>query len=49
MHRFNDLADFTPAEISSLLALANRLDRQPDPNNGGGPDVTVFDSNPVGR
>ena len=31
MKAFNDLADFSNAEISTLLALANRLDEQPEP------------------
>jgi N-acetylornithine carbamoyltransferase len=31
MHRFNDLADFSFEEIISLLDLAARLDRQPEP------------------
>ena len=31
MHRFNDLADFTAEEINALIALAGRLDRQPEP------------------
>ena len=32
MQRFNDLADFSFEEISSLLDLAERLDREPEPN-----------------
>ncbi len=31
MNRFNDLADFTVAEIDSLLQLAQRLEREPEP------------------
>jgi N-acetylornithine carbamoyltransferase len=31
MQRFNDLADFSHEEIGSLIALAGRLDRQPEP------------------
>jgi len=31
MKAFNDLADFSSEEISALLALATRLDRQPEP------------------
>jgi N-acetylornithine carbamoyltransferase len=31
MQRFNDLADFSHEEIGSLIALASRLDRQPEP------------------
>ena len=31
MHRFNDLADFSAEEINALIALAGRLDRQPEP------------------
>lgn len=31
MHDFNDLADFSREEIEDLLALAGRLDRQPEP------------------
>lgn len=31
MHRFNDLADFAAEEINALIALAGRLDRQPEP------------------
>jgi N-acetylornithine carbamoyltransferase len=31
MHRFNDLADFSTAEIGSLLELAQRLERHPEP------------------
>lgn len=31
MHEFNDLADFSAAEIGSLLKLAERLDREPEP------------------
>jgi N-acetylornithine carbamoyltransferase len=31
MLRFNDLADFSPEEIESLLELANRLDAHPEP------------------
>ncbi len=31
MNRFNDLADFTVAEIDSLLELAQRLEREPEP------------------
>jgi N-acetylornithine carbamoyltransferase len=31
MNRFNDLADFSAAEIGELLALATRLERQPQP------------------
>ena len=31
MQRFNDLADFSLAELSSLLALADRLDKHPEP------------------
>ena len=31
MQRFNDLADFSHEEIESLIALAARLDRQPEP------------------
>jgi len=31
MHRFNDLADFSVAEIESLLELATRLDQHPEP------------------
>ncbi|MDX1515414.1 MAG: N-acetylornithine carbamoyltransferase [Woeseiaceae bacterium] len=32
MKAFNDLADFTTEEILALLALANRLDEQPEPD-----------------
>ncbi len=32
MNRFNDLADFTVAEIDSLLQLAQRLEREPEPH-----------------
>ena len=32
MKAFNDLADFTTEEIHALLALANRLDEQPEPD-----------------
>ncbi len=32
MHAFNDLADFSNAEIRALLALANRLDAHPEPH-----------------
>jgi ornithine carbamoyltransferase len=46
MHRFNDLADFTPAEISSLLALANRLDRQPEPRALEGKVLSLLFLNP---
>ena len=31
MKAFNDLADFSNEEISALLTLANRLDREPEP------------------
>lgn len=31
MRRFNDLADFSREEIQDLVALATRLDRQPEP------------------
>lgn len=31
MNRFNDLADFSVAEIGDLLALATRLERKPEP------------------
>jgi N-acetylornithine carbamoyltransferase len=31
LQRFNDLADFSPAEIKDLIALAQRLDRHPEP------------------
>ena len=31
MNRFNDLADFTVAEIDNLLQLAQRLEREPEP------------------
>lgn len=31
MNRFNDLADFSVAEIGDLLALAMRLEREPEP------------------
>jgi len=31
MKAFNDLADFSTEEIAALLELANRLDRQPEP------------------
>jgi len=31
MQRFNDLADFSSAEIQDLIALAARLDRHPEP------------------
>lgn len=31
MNRFNDLADFSVAEIDSLLELARRLEREPEP------------------
>jgi len=31
MNRFNDLADFSGAEIEALLELAQRLERQPEP------------------
>lgn len=31
MNRFNDLADFSVAEIDSLLELAQRLEREPEP------------------
>jgi N-acetylornithine carbamoyltransferase len=31
MNRFNDLADFSVAEIEALLELAQRLERQPEP------------------
>ncbi|HVY65800.1 MAG TPA: N-acetylornithine carbamoyltransferase [Gammaproteobacteria bacterium] len=31
MRRFNDLADFSNEEIKDLIALANRLDRNPEP------------------
>src|SRR5690606_16292705 len=31
MQRFNDLADFSAEEIGELIALAARLDRQPEP------------------
>lgn len=32
MKAFNDLADFSDDEIAALLALASRLDRQPEPH-----------------
>jgi len=32
MNNFNDLADFSLAEITDLLALANRLQNNPEPN-----------------
>ena len=31
MHYFNDLADFSAAEIKELIALAGRLDEKPEP------------------
>src|SRR5215510_286518 len=31
MRRFNDLADFSREEIQDLIALADRLDRNPEP------------------
>ena len=31
MKAFNDLADFSNAEIADLIALANRLDEPPEP------------------
>ena len=31
MNRFNDLADFSVAEVGDLLALATRLEREPEP------------------
>jgi N-acetylornithine carbamoyltransferase len=31
MKAFNDLADFSPEEVSALVELAGRLDRQPEP------------------
>src|SRR4026208_2609439 len=31
MRRFNDLADFSNAEIKDLIALATRLDQKPEP------------------
>jgi N-acetylornithine carbamoyltransferase len=31
MQRFNDLADFSNEEIKDLIALANRLDKKPEP------------------
>lgn len=46
MHRFNDLADFTPAEISSLLALAGRLDRHPEPRALEGKVLSLLFLNP---
>jgi N-acetylornithine carbamoyltransferase len=46
MHRFNDLADFTFEEITALLELAARLDRQPEPRALEGKVLALLFLNP---
>lgn len=46
MRRFTDLADFSREEIRDLLALALRLERQPDPDALGGKILALLFFNP---
>jgi N-acetylornithine carbamoyltransferase len=46
MNRFNDLADFSAEEINSLLDLAARLDRQPEPKALEGKVLALLFLNP---
>jgi len=46
MLEFNDLADFPPEEIEALVALAGRLDRQPEPRALGGKVLSLLFLNP---
>lgn len=46
MQRFNDLADFTVEEVESLLALAARLERSPEPTALEGKVLALLFLNP---
>ncbi len=46
MERFNDLADFSAAEIQELIALANRLDHTPEPQALEGKVLSLLFLNP---
>jgi N-acetylornithine carbamoyltransferase len=46
MQRFNDLADFSNEEIKDLIALANRLDRNPEPRALEGKVLSLLFLNP---
>src|SRR2546430_15286037 len=46
MRRFNDLADFSRAEIEDLLTLAARLDRHPEPRTLEGKALSLLFLNP---
>ena len=46
MHRFNDLADFKHEELRSLLELAGRLDRHPEPRALEGKVLSLLFLNP---
>ena len=46
MQRFNDLADFSFEEVSSLLELAARLDREPEPRALDGKVLALLFLNP---
>jgi N-acetylornithine carbamoyltransferase len=46
MQRFNDLADFSRAEIEDLIALAGRLDQRPEPRALEGKVLSLLFLNP---
>ncbi|MCY3731892.1 MAG: hypothetical protein OXF98_11170, partial [Rhodospirillaceae bacterium] len=46
MKRFNDLTDFSMEEIGSLLALAGRLERAPEPRALEGKVLSLLFLNP---
>ncbi len=46
VQRFDDLADFTAAEISALLALSARLEREPEPEALKGKVLSLLFLNP---
>jgi N-acetylornithine carbamoyltransferase len=46
MQRFNDLADFSFEEVTSLLELATRLDREPEPRALDGKVLALLFLNP---
>ena len=47
MKAFNDLADFSNKEIQTLLDLANRLDRNPEPEALKGKVLALLFPEPV--
>ena len=46
IHRFDDLADFSPQQITALLALAGRLEQRPEPEALKGKVLSLLFLNP---